>query len=147
LRICIDTTIFIDILKDEYRSFQEKFYRALEENQILVAPAVVYGELMPQFGADEKKISEFFYDHKIAIEPLDTASAAAAARSWMKYLRRREKLKCVHCGRHLPQRAHLLSDFLIGGYALARCDEILTRDRGIYVRYFPGLVGYADCLG
>jgi predicted nucleic acid-binding protein len=147
LKICIDTTILIDILKDEYRPFQEKLYRALEENQTLVAPSVVYGELMPLFDGDEKKVSEFLSDHKIAIEPLDTASVTAAARCWLKYLRRREKLKCTHCGQPLPQRAHFLADFLIGGYALARCDAILTRDRGIYAKYFIGLVGYANCLG
>jgi predicted nucleic acid-binding protein len=30
LRICVDTTILIDILKDEFRPFQEKLYEAME---------------------------------------------------------------------------------------------------------------------
>ena len=27
-----------------------------------------------------------------------------------------------------------------------KCDAVLTRDRGIYVKYFPGLAGYEGCL-
>lgn len=38
------------------------------------------------------------------------------------------------------------ADFLIGGFATVRCDAILTRDRGIYVKYFPDLIGYVGCL-
>jgi hypothetical protein len=34
----------------------------------------------------------------------------------------------------------------IGGFASAKCSAILTRDRGIYTKYFPQLVGYEDCL-
>ena len=34
MRVCIDTTILIDILKDEFRNFQEKLYVALERGTI-----------------------------------------------------------------------------------------------------------------
>jgi len=30
--------------------------------------------------------------------------------------------------------------------AAAKCSAILTRDRGIYSKYFPALVGYENCL-
>ncbi|MFH0924378.1 MAG: hypothetical protein V1872_01885 [bacterium] len=29
MKICVDTTVLIDILKDEFRDFQEKLYTAL----------------------------------------------------------------------------------------------------------------------
>ncbi len=146
MRVCVDTTILIDILKDEFRPFQDKLYEAMEKNENLVAPSVVYGELMPQFKGDEKEATDFLADHKIDIEPLDKQSVAAASRGWIKYLPRKQKVKCPHCGQSVPGRAHFLSDFLIGGYASVRCDAILTRDRGIYRKYFPDLMGYADCL-
>jgi len=38
------------------------------------------------------------------------------------------------------------SNFYIGGFASAKCSAILTRDRGIYTKYFSELVGYEDCL-
>ena len=49
MRVCVDTTILIDILKDEFRDYQDKLYTALARGEGLVAPSVVYGELMPQF--------------------------------------------------------------------------------------------------
>jgi hypothetical protein len=59
LRICVDTTILIDVLKDEFRPFQEKLYQAIARNEQLVSPAVVFGELMPQFKGDEKQVADF----------------------------------------------------------------------------------------
>jgi len=147
LKVCIDTTILIDILKDENRSFQDKLYTALEKKEELVAPSVVYAELMPQFRGNTKGVEEFLIDHQITIVSLDKDSVTTAAKSWMKYLKRKAKLKCPSCGHHLIHRAHFLSDFFIGGFASAKCDAILTRDRGIYKTYFPNLDGYENCLG
>ena len=146
MRICVDTTILIDILKDEFRNFQDKLYTALRQKEELIAPSVVYAELMPQFGENTKQVEEFLGEHKILIEPLDKESVKRAAVSWMKYLKRKTKLKCPQCGHHLIYRAHFLSDFYIGGFALEKCDSILTRDRGIYKKYFPALAGYENCL-
>jgi hypothetical protein len=64
----------------------------------------------------------------------------------MKYLKRKTKARCPRCGLEIERKEHFLSDFYIGGFALARCDTILTRDRGIYRKYFPELNGYRDCL-
>jgi predicted nucleic acid-binding protein len=146
LRICVDTTILLDILKDEFRSFQDKLYTALARREHLVAPPVVFAELMPQFKGNTKLLGEFLEEHKIAIEPLCVDSAIAAAQAWMRYLKQKTKVKCPKCGQGLNLKEHFLSDFYIGGFASAKCGAILTRDRGIYNKYFPALVGYEDCL-
>ena len=146
MRVCVDTMILIDILKDEFRSFQEKFYLALSRGEFLTAPTVVYAELMPQFHGDMRMQEEFLKEHRIIIEPLDKESASSAAKGWMKYLKKRARVKCPGCGRKLNIKRHFLSDFYIGGFASERCDSILTRDRGIYKKYFPELVGYENCL-
>ena len=146
MRVCIDTTVLIDVLKDEFRSFQDKLYMALARGEDLVTPSVVYGELMPQFKGNASLLREFLKEHKIGIESLGIDSINIAANAWMKYLKRKTKIKCPHCGQSLDIKAHFLSDFYIGGFASARCDAILTRDRGIYKKYFPGLVGYEGCL-
>ena len=65
MRVCTDTTILIDILKDEFRDFQNKLYLALEREEDLLAPSVVYAELLPQFKGNTKLVDEFFSDHKI----------------------------------------------------------------------------------
>ena len=146
MRVCVDTTILLDILKDEFRIFQDKLYTALARRENLVAPSVVFSELMPQFKGNTKQLGEFLEEHKIVIESLDLASVIAASEGWMKYLKRKTKVKCPNCGHKLNLKKHFLSDFYIGGFASAKCSAILTRDRGIYAKYFPQLVGYEDCL-
>jgi predicted nucleic acid-binding protein len=146
LRVCVDTTILIDILKDEFKSFQDKFYLAMSRGEDLVVPTVVYAELMPQFNGDTRLLEEFLEEHLINIEPLDKDSVRAAAKGWMEYLKKKSRVKCPACGNVLNFKEHFLSDFYIGGYASTKCDSILTRDRGIYKKYFPGLAGYEGCL-
>jgi predicted nucleic acid-binding protein len=146
LRICVDTTILLDILKDEFRSFQDKLYTALARRENLISPSVVYAELMPQFKGDTKLLNEFLEEHKIIIEPLDVESVIAASEAWMRYLKRKKRVKCPQCGLRLNLKKHFLSDFHVGGFASAKCDAILTRDRGIYTKYFPKLIGYEGCF-
>ena len=146
MKICVDTTILLDILKDEFRNFQDKLYAALAGRETLVAPSVVFAELMPQFKGNTRQLEEFLEEHRIAIEPLDVDSTIAAAQAWMRYLKRKTKVQCPQCGWKLDLKKHFLSDFYIGGFASAKCSAILTRDRGIYTKYFPALVGYKDCL-
>lgn len=146
MKICIDTAVLIDILKDENRPFQEIFYSAVSTRETLVVPVVVFAELLPQFGGDNKLAALFLKDHQIQVESLDLEGATIAGRRWIQYLKKKTKANCRECGHPLPQKEHLLSDFYIGGFALAKCDAILTRDRGIYKKYFPELKGYRDCL-
>lgn len=147
MRICIDTIVLVDILKDEFRSIQELFYSALSSQETLISPLVVFAELMPVFGGDNAQCRTFLKEHKINIEPLDLESVTAASRGWLQYLQQKPRGRCPHCGERLPQKKHLLSDFYIGGFASTRCEAILTRDRGIYVKYFSELQGYGNCLG
>ena len=146
MKICVDTTILLDVLKDEYRNFQDKLYLALERKEILLAPSVVFAELMPQFKGNAKLLIEFLEEHNIAVRPLGMDDATAAARAWMKYLKRKTKETCPQCGVKLNLKEHFLSDFYIGGFAATNCDAILTRDRGVYRKYFPQVMGYDDCL-
>jgi len=146
LRICVDTNILLDILKDEFKNFQEKLCTALTRKEHLVTPTVVVAELMPQFSGRIREVHEFLADHKIEVESLDLDSAIAAAQAWMRYLKQKTKVKCPACGHKLNLKDHFLSDFYIGGFASVRCNAILTRDRGVYTKYFPALTGYEHCL-
>jgi predicted nucleic acid-binding protein len=142
VKICVDTVVLIDVLKDEFKSNQEKLYSALAANETLISPAVVFAELMPQFHGNTKQVTQFLKDHRIRIDPLDVDSVSIAGTRWMKYLKRKSKAKCPNCGKILDKKEHFLSDFYIGGFALAGCDAIITRDRGIYRKYFPELKNY-----
>ncbi|CAB1074307.1 hypothetical protein D1AOALGA4SA_2126 [Olavius algarvensis Delta 1 endosymbiont] len=140
--ICIDTVVLIDILKDEFAAYQEKLYSAIVAKETLIAPTVVYAELMPQFSGDTRQIESFLKEHKVGIAPLEIDSVSIAATRWMRYLKRKTKTKCPNCGKSLNKKEHFLSDFYIGGFAMAKCDAILTRDRGIYRKYFSDLKMY-----
>ena len=142
MKICVDTVVLIDILKDEFRSFQETLYAALAAKEMLIAPAVVFAELMPQFGGNTDAATSFLKDHKISIASLDLAAVSIAGSRWLKYLKRKSKVNCPNCGHPLDKKEHFLSDFYIGGFALAECEAIITRDRGIYRKYFSDLQIY-----
>ena len=146
MKICVDTTILIDILKDENHSFQERLYNAIQAKEDLIIPVVVYAELMPQFNGDIDQIDLFLKEHAIKVEDLDLKSVQTAAAGWLIYLKRKSKVLCPNCGERVGINEHFISDFYIGGFAFTRCDEILTRDRGIYRKYFPRLKGYMNCL-
>ena len=142
MKVCVDTVILIDILKDEFRPLQEKFYNALYARERLLAPVVVFAELMPQFGGHAEQVTEFLAEHKISIAALDLEAVRIAGSRWFKYLKHKTYANCPSCGQKLERKEQFLSDFYIGGFALAQCDAILTRDRGIYGKYFADLPLY-----
>lgn len=139
MKICVDTVIFIDVLKDEHPQVQEKFYGALEEGISLIASVVTLAELLPQFLGNRKELLTFLGDHRIKIMDIDAASAFVASERWMVYLNKRKIKQCPSCNAPVPGRDQILADFLIGGFALTHCEGILTRDRGIYKKYFSDL--------
>lgn len=146
MKICVDTNILLYILKDEFPGYQEKFYKAFAENEKLIIPVIVYAELMPQFKGKTGFLDKFLSDHKIEVLPLDKNAVTKAAEAWIKYLKRKTRKKCSHCGGIIESKGHVLSDFYIGGFSSANCDFILTRDRGVYKKYFADIKGYEDCL-
>lgn len=120
---------------------------AITARETLVIPSVVFAELIPQFKGNTKQVSLFLKQHKIGIEPLDLKAVSIAGQRWMKYLKKKSKATGSNCGKRLNKKEHFLSDFYIGGFALAECDAILTRDRGIYKKYFQDLPGYEPFSG
>ena len=147
MKVCVDTTVLIDVLKNEFPDVQESFYHAIASREMLAAPPAVVAELMPQFRGDMKLMEAFLKDHKLNIEVLGTEAARLAGARWMEYLKRKTRARCPNCDQVLPFREHFLSDFYIGGFALAHCDAILTRDRGVYAKYFPDLKRYDGVPG
>ena len=64
MKICVDTVVLIDVLKDEFVSGQEKLYSAIVAKETLIATPVVYAELMPQFSG----ITSFLKEHHVRID-------------------------------------------------------------------------------
>ena len=140
MKVCVDTMIFIDVLKNEFPEGQKKFYSAIEKNDILMTSVVNVAELMPMFHGESKELFRFLDEHRVKISNIDLESALVSSERWLRYLNNREKRLCPSCGEEpIPGRDKILSDFFIGGFALAHCDRVLTRDRGVYNKYFKDL--------
>ena len=64
MKICVDTVILIDVLKDENKPYHELLYSAMKTKEEIVIPVVVYAELMPQFKGDEGQVDLFLKAHR-----------------------------------------------------------------------------------
>jgi len=116
----------------------------------LVIPKLVYGELSLTF-SNSKQLNSFLSDTGIIIGDIEPEAYILAAKRWESYNKRRvficqrcgkklEKLICRECGDEIKIRQHILTDFIIGAYALQTEEQkIVTSDKGYYASYFPEL--------
>ena len=116
----------------------------------LVIPKLVYGELSLIF-SDSKQLNSFLNDTGIIIGDIEPEAYILAAKRWDSYNKRRvficqrcgkklEKLICRECDDEIKIRQHILTDFIIGAYALQTEEQkIVTSDKGYYASYFPEL--------
>ena len=122
----------------------------LSKNRTLFVPKIVYGELSLIF-RNETELRRFLTDTGVVVDPIPAEAYIVAAKRWDQYNKRRvilchrcgakmPKLACEKCGSPIKIRQHVLSDFLIGAYALQMEGRTLvTHDAGYYATYFPEL--------
>ncbi len=124
----IDSSVVLDVLTaDPARApaALEALRRARRAG-LLVACPVVWAELRAFFPSS-RRMAEAFSAAQLEFDPFDEASSNLAGEMWQSYRRRG------------GQRTRLIADFLIGAHAQVRGGRLLTRDRGFFRRYFPGL--------
>jgi len=122
----------------------------LSKSNTLLIPKTVYGELSLIF-RNETDLTGFLTDTGIVVGDMTPEAYVVAAKRWDAYNKRRvllchrcgaklPKLACEQCGSPIKIRQHVLSDFLIGAYALRMQDRtIVTHEAGYYATYFPEL--------
>lgn len=122
----------------------------LSKNNTLLIPKIVYGELSLIF-RNETELIGFLTDTGIVVGDMTPETYVVAAKRWETYNKRRvlichkcgaklPKLACEKCSAPIKIRQHVLSDFLIGAYALQMEEgAIVTHDTGYYATYFPEL--------
>lgn len=116
----------------------------------LVIPKLVYGELSLIFSTS-KQLNSFLSDTGLIIGDIEPEAYVIAAKRWDKYNKRRvlicqicgkqlAKLTCKDCGAGIKIRQHILTDFIIGAYALqSEGQKLVTSDKGYFSTYFPEL--------
>jgi predicted nucleic acid-binding protein len=122
----------------------------LSKSNTLLIPKIVYGELSLIF-RNERELTGFLTDTGIIVGDMPPEGYIVAAKRWDTYNKRRviichrcgaklPRLTCEKCGTPVKIRQHVLSDFLIGAYALQMQERrIVTHDAGYYATYFPEL--------
>ena len=148
--IVIDTNPLIYIYHDvpDFGNDYAVLLGSLAKKNALIIPKIVYGELSLAF-EDERELNEFLSDTGIIIGEMKPESYVIAAKRWAAYNRRRvlmctkcgqklETLICRKCDSEIKIRQHILSDFLIGAYALQmEGRNLVTNDGGIFQPIFP----------
>ena len=124
----VDTNVLLDVFLPDPKWGQKSKIR-LEQafNQgSLILNEIIYSELTPQFFS-KALLDDALKVLSIRIVSLDLKAAYNAGRIWKDYRKAGGR------------RNRILADFLIGAHAEIPSDQLLTRDRGFYKKYFSDL--------
>ena len=124
----VDSNVLLDIFTDDptWAPWSTTaLARALDEGTVVINP-VVYAEVSVGFDRIED-LDELLPEDGFLREPLPWPAGFLAGKAFLDYRRRQ------------GTRTSPLPDFYIGAHAAVAGHRLLTRDRGRYSTYFPGL--------
>jgi predicted nucleic acid-binding protein len=152
VKTAVDTNVLLDVLagdEEARAAATDDLTEAARAGALTISP-ITYAELAVAF-AEPTDLARSLEDLHLEVEVFSTQSLLLAANAWRAYARHCGQgaqcprcgnqfgPRCPECGANVRQRQHIISDFLIGGHAQAQADVLLTRDRGYFSRYFPGI--------
>jgi hypothetical protein len=148
----VDTNILLDLLIPNAPYVEGSLAclsQAAEVGSIIIGE-IAFAELSSQFPGQDDFV-RFLSETMIQLAVSDERVLWEAGRVWKEYVKsKRRGAVCPVCGKSIsitcrscknPIRApkHMISDFLIGAHARIFADQLITRDRGFYRKYFQDL--------
>ena len=124
----VDTNVLLDVFLPDPKWGQKSKMRLEQSfNQgSLIINEIIYSELTPQFSS-KALLDDVLKTLSIRIVSLDLKAADHAGRIWKNYRKAGGR------------RNRILADFLIGAHAEIEAEQLLTRDRGFYKKYFSDI--------
>lgn len=149
----VDTNILLDLLipgEPHLASSKGLLERHLTKGSLVLCETV-FAELAARFAAEDV-LKEFLAETGIRFIPSSQPALHIAGTRWAEFSRKNRRdrfscgacgnlfeVSCPRCGRTLTRRQLVIGDFLIGAHALVHADCLLSRDRGVYARWFRDL--------
>jgi hypothetical protein len=125
----VDTNVLLDIFLPEPKWGQKSkicLEQAFKQGSLIINE-IIYSELTPQFSS-KALLDSTLKTLSIRIVSMDLESAYHAGQIWKEYRKAGGR------------RNRILADFLIGAHAEMHAEQLLTRDRGFYKKYFSNLL-------
>ena len=152
MNTAVDSNVVLDLVLPNspwYQQSLEAVGLAIGEGDLVICEAVM-AEVSAHFSLDRDPLA-FVQDMGLTLQPSSANALRRAGRAWVDYARTRSPglvcqscgaetiARCSRCEANISVRQRVLPDFMIGAHALEHADRLLTRDKGIYQRYFPDL--------
>jgi len=126
--LLVDTNVLVDVVERDpaWSGWSVAQMRAQARIQKLIINPVIYAELSLAFGT-VAALDDVLSELELTLEEVPRPALFLAGRAFRRYRQRGGK------------KGNVLADFFIGAHAAVCGHTLLTRDRGRYAAYFPGL--------